>query len=449
MGVTFYFTAALAARDIMVRMKNRLRRAIVGWAAGLAVLLSGAPTMALDLELTSGDWRPINILVENFAGDERGLAGIIRADLRASGYFLNLDYTGKTGNYGAVSEKYLEYVRGRGGEYLLTGKVVVLNDSDAQLYFKVHDTLTERELGSFSLDFDHRDWRRAAHQISNWIYESVVRQPGVFHTKVAYVVREKDGTNKLRVADYDGHNLHTVLTSPEAIISIAWTPDGNQILYVSFERNKPVVYRQSLLTGERRVVANFAGSNSGPAISPDGQKVAVVLTKNKHLQQIYIMSAAQKRRMRVGRSIDTEPAWSPNGRRIVFVSDDSGTPQIYEYKLENSAVRRLSFGSNYCVSPSYSADGKRVLHIRRNAAGRNNVALLDIQSGGEVFLTNIREADSPSFSPNDAMVLYKNENLPNFLYIVAVNGIIKTKWKNHESGRIINPVWGPSKSGWY
>lgn len=432
----------------MRRMREKIYAAIRAAVcrALLLCLLASAPAAALDLRLTSGDWRPINIFIEDFPGEETAGAAafsdIIHDDLAASGYFRG--YRGGAG--GAADEARYAAVRSRGGEYLLTGGVKETGDV---LFFELHDALTEKSLGAFSINFSPATRRLAAHTVGNWIFETLAKLPGVFHTKVAYIVRGDDGVNLLRVADYDGHNAHTVLSSADALISPAWSPDGNEILYVSFERRKPVVYRQSLLTGERRVVANFPGSNSAPAMSPDRQKIAVALTENRTLQQIFILSNVGKQQMREHDGIDTEPAWSPDGKRIAFESDVHGGPHIYEFDLDGGTTRRVSFGTGYAVSPSYDAAGEKILHIRRNGDRRNNVAITAIGTGTTAFLTDIREADSPSFSPNDAMVLFKNENIPNFLQIVSVNGKIISEWQVRETGKIINPVWGPATSGWF
>ena len=421
-----------------------------------AVWAAAGPAAALDLQLTSGDWRPVNIFIEQFAGEKtqkgkQPLSEIIHDDLSASGYFRSYRRPHQSGE--AVGSARYAQIRARGGEYLLAGKLQDGEGGDSgggRLFFELHDALTEKRVGQFSIGFTADNRRLAAHKISNWIFETVARLPGVFHTKVAYVVREKDGANLLRVADYDGHNANTVLSSAEPIISPAWSPDGNELLYVSFERRRPVIYRQSLLSGERSVVAGFPGSNSAPAMSPDRRRIAAALTENKHQQQIFLLSDSGLRQLREGEgdSVDTEPAFSPDGKWVVFTSDETGSPQIYQTSLDTDETRRLSFGCRYCVSPSYASDGTRILHIRRADRG-DNVAILDAATGKTAVLTDIRRADSPSFSPNDAMILFKNEKFKNYLQIVAVNGIIVSEWRVRETGEIINPAWGPAQSDWF
>lgn len=61
--------------------------------------------------------------------------------------------------------------------------------------------------------------------------------------------------------------------------------------YVSFEKKKPIVFVHTLATGERKIVANYKGNNSAPAWSPDGKKLAIVLTYGAN-SQIYTINAS-------------------------------------------------------------------------------------------------------------------------------------------------------------
>src|SRR5207245_9515105 len=121
-------------------------------------------------------------------------------------------------------------------------------------------------------------------------------------------VTKGGGRFTLRVADADGEGGQVALNSPEPIISPAWSPDGHELAYVSFESQKAVVYTQDVATGKRRAIANFRGSNSAPAWSPDGQTLAVTLSREGG-SQIFLVgrNGEHPRRLTSSQANDTEP----------------------------------------------------------------------------------------------------------------------------------------------
>lgn len=105
-------------------------------------------------------------------------------------------------------------------------------------------------------------------------------------------------------------------------------------------------------------------------------------------------------------------------------------------------AERLTFEGDYNVSPRVSPDGKMLVYIRRNA-GRFNVAVQDMATRQAQILTDSRFDESPSFSPNNRMILYASEiNRHGILSLVSVDGQVKQRL-SPDMGNIREPAWGP------
>ena len=413
-------------------------------ALGLLLLGFVVPAAAqFRVEISGVGATQLPIAVVKFRDEDKSsqmVSAIIRADLERSGFFRAVD---NQATLDESSQPVMSEWRSRAADALVAGSVARLADGRFDVRFKLWDVVKGSELGGQSNAVEPADLRLAAHRIADFIYEKLTGDKGVFSTRIAYVTKG-GGRFTLRVADADGEGGQVSLNSAEPIISPAWSPNGRELAYVSFESQKAVVYAQDVMSGARRPVANFRGTNSAPAWSPDGQTLAVTLSREGG-SQIFLMSRSgdNLRRLTTSTAIDTEPVFSPDGRTIYFVSDRGGGPQIYRTSASGGAVERITFASSYNISPAISPDGRTMAYISR-LGNAFRLHTLDLAGNGQPqAITDTSDDESPSFAPNGRLLIYATRAQGrDVLMTTTLDGKIKARLVS-TTADVREPVWSP------
>ena len=395
---------------------------------------------------------PIRIAVVPFSLDdnlqnETNSADIIAFDLARSGQFAPLEPQNMLSYPTTADQVFFRDWRVLKAAYLVIGSAQSNFDGTADLTFELFDVSGERTLLKQTVTADLDNWRQSAHHVADLVYEEITGVRGAFATRLMYVLAQNAGSANasysLEIADSDGEQSRSLLSSREPILSASWSPDGKRVAYVTFETGRPSIVIQDVDGPYRERLTNFQGLNSSPVFSPDGRQLAMVLSKDGD-PEIFIMDLSTRRLRQVTRhrAIDTEPSWSPDGRSIIFTSDRGGKPQIYQVELATNFIERLTFVGDYNARARMMPDGKHLVFVHRRN-GVFHIAWQDLESDRVQVLTQTSLDESPSLAPNGSMLIYATQDRGRgILAVVSIDGSVKYRLPS-SSGDVREPSWSP------
>jgi TolB protein len=274
--------------------------------------------------------------------------------------------------------------------------------------------------------------RPLAHSISNDIYKAITGQEGVFRTKIAYVVKNKDRQG-LHIMDWDGSRSRALGIKSSLILAPHWSRDGRKLLYSAERNRKWAIYLLDFDEGVEQKVFDEQGTNIAGDFFPGGEEFALSSSR-EGTPDIYLYDLRSSRLKQVTslRGIAVSPSVSPDGGSIAFVSDRGGTPQIYTTDKIGYNMSRITYSGSYNTSPEWSPRGDRLAFSGRHK-GRNQIFTVKPDGTGLMMLTEAGNNENPSFSPDGRFIAFTSDrDGGKGIWIMRANG---------EGQRRITP-WG-------
>ena len=375
---------------------------------------------------------------------EHQIHKIVAFDLDATGKFESIDssrflsFPSRPEEFRAKDWRVLE------AEVLVMGEIWKLDEDKYEVQFRIFDVAREQEVGTGKRisGLSKQGLRAAAHVVADSVYTAYTGRPGAFQSNIAFVQKTEIESQryryKLMVADWDGFNAREVFGSWQPILSPSWSPDRQQLAFVSYAPSGPAIKVIELTTGKTKIVASFKGTNSAPAWSPDGGRIAYSSSRHGSPDVfVYDLLSGSHQRINSHYAIDTEPAWSPDGRNLLFTSSRTGKPQIYNYNFASQDISRMTFEGNESANASYDFNGGNIAMVHEGG----QIVVMNKDNSRLTWLTNAKYDESPSFSPNGDMVLYKAEqNFEPALMVASSDGRIRTRLTNVR-GDVREPAW--------
>jgi len=380
----------------------------------LILLLLPTSLLAVEFDVYQSEYRPLQIawMVKadaDWQREEQMVYRTVSNDLASSHSFKALDPLSFIAD-SATTLTHIDYADWRiiGADALAACRLTRTADG-WQAEVQVHDPFRSKELARKTLARSANELRILAHQISDFIYLTIIGVHGHFNSHILYVTKHGDQSDLIYM-DQDGANLQTVGKNFTLLLSPDWAPDGRQIALNTYVGNRPRLETFDLTTGRRDVFGSFKGLNSTPEYSPDGRYIAAALSHTGNSEiHIYDLKNRSWQQFTHNPAIDTTPTWSPDGNWIAFTSNRNGTPQIYRQRLSGGSAERISLKASYNTSPVWAPHGDRIAFITLKN-WEYALATVHIDGSGLRYLATGQRIESPSWSPNGQMLLYSAEN---------------------------------------
>jgi TolB protein len=243
--------------------------------------------------------------------------------------------------------------------------------------------------------------RLQAHAFADDVVLKLTGKPGIAQTKIVF--KGGSGANaEIYVSDYDGANAVAVTRDNSFVAAPCFVPGRLALYYTSYKSGYPDIYFHDLAARERKIIANYPGLNTSAAVSPDGKKVAMILSKGGS-PNLYVCNwdGTNLKQLTQGKDTASSPCWSPDGGTICFVSNE-GTPSMYLISANGGSKRKLrTTGVGRATEPDWSPDGKWIVFT---AQSREFTICRVSAQGGEAEI--LFAGEDPSWAPNSRTVVF-------------------------------------------
>lgn len=268
---------------------------------------------------------------------------------------------------------------------------------------------------------------------------------GFCQTKIAFCAETSKGIKDIYICDIDGNNITQVTNFNTLCVEPCWFPDGKTIGFSKYNRTGIDVVAARLADKKFKRLVSLPGINAGAAISPNGQRLAAILSPD-HMVDLYVMNSdgEGRRRLTKNNAVEASPCWSPDSREIAFVSDETGRPQIYTIAADGSSRKRIPGVGVESVTPDWSSDNKIVYSTKVD--GAYTLAVYDVKTGENKRITEAPGSwESPAWAADNRQIVAKSTNGNKSALFVVDSWTGKTRLLVSTPSNLSMPVWSQGR----
>jgi TolB protein len=240
--------------------------------------------------------------------------------------------------------------------------------------------------------------------------------PGVASTQIAFI-SARTGHKELWIMDYDGANQRPLTHLRTISLMPRWSPDASRIAFTCYEPYNGTVSAQICMYSMdlAKVISfpRFPGTNSAPAWSPDGKQI-MFSSSMQGTPDLYVMDSNGSRPKRLtfsGNGGATSPAWNPKtGQTVVFVSDRSGIPKLYMMNADGTNITPLDLpDKGYLIDPAWSPNGQLIAFSWRRPTGNYDLYVMDPATMNAIEITRDEgRNERPCWAPDGRHIVFES-----------------------------------------
>jgi Tol biopolymer transport system component len=185
----------------------------------------------------------------------------------------------------------------------------------------------------------------------------------------------------------------------------SWAPDGNSFVFSGTQNGTSKIYEMEL-KGNMKIVGDIPGELYSPVISPDGKKIAFERYVSDKEQYISVVNRDGSSLMDLVEYYGAkDPAWSPDGKKILFTASEDGKADVYYMNSTGVTVQKVSALTGFSGRPDWSSDWAIATYSGGKDEHNREIVLMEM-NGKPVTITNSGDNLSPSFSPDGQWITF-------------------------------------------
>lgn len=295
-----------------------------------------------------------------------------------------------------------------------------------------------------------RSGPKASHQVLyravDTLIERVFDQPGPCVSRIAFVAPHDEG-KEVFSSTFDLSDIQQLTNNASISTEPSWGSEGRYLVYTLYRNHRTHIVLSDIQKDRQRVLVSGSGLKSGADLDRKNNRLVLSMSTEGQVD-LFIKDLKKGRYNRLTRNgyVESSPCWSPDKKRICYVSDISGSPQLYVIPARGGQSQVLVNEYAQTVSPDWSEVSGQVIFSARHE-GQYVLAKITPGSGEDpqIVISEPGDWESPSWGPDGRHVIctHTQANQTRIVIVDTRHGTVIPLTKRRDFAL---PVWTKTRT---